>query len=253
MRLKLAGLAAATLLAVPAAAQASTIEHSVTTISFEGNYSIEGVVPRMERFERWISADRARQVVTAADGTLRAEAAQEPLKFTAFDAVRDEIGTLTGESANSPRGTFVRTLSSEGGDIRAMMSKGWLVQTGETTFLGRPALTLATSAGAPAEGRTRTTMIVDAQNLAPYQRVTTGTQDGLSYTQTMTVESVETLPLAGNEHLLAMSDAGANAERVTFSEQARRILEGREQASKPKAAKKKKAVAKKKAKKKTRR
>ena len=64
MKLKLAGLAAAALLATPAAAPASSIEHTVRTVTFEASYTVDGVVPRSERFERWVAFDRAHQVIT---------------------------------------------------------------------------------------------------------------------------------------------------------------------------------------------
>ncbi|MDA0179618.1 hypothetical protein OJ997_04865 [Solirubrobacter phytolaccae] len=240
MKRTILGLAAAAALAAPATAAAATIEHSVSTISFESGYE-----NRSERFERWVAADRAHQVITdTATGALRYEAAQDPLKFTAFDATRNELATITGDGAMSSRGTFVRSLPSQGDDIRTMIGKGWLAKTGETTFLGRAALTLATTSGAPGEARVATTYVVDAANLAPYRRITTGTSSGQSYKQTETVESFDTLPLAGNEHLLTLSDAGANAEQVTFEEQARRILDGAKSGSKPSAASKKKASSK---------
>ncbi len=241
MKRTILGLATAAALAAPATAAASTIEHSVSTISFQSSYE-----NRSERFERWVAADSARQVITAG-GRLRYEAAEAGGVFTAFDATRNEIATMDGPSAHG-RGTFVRSLPSQGDDIRTMIGKGWIAKTGDTTFLGRAAVTLATTPGAPAEGRVSTTYVVDAATLAPYQRVTTGTQSGQSYTQTETVESVETLPLAGNEHLLALSNAGANAERVTFEEQARRILDGAKGTRKPTAATKKKVTSKSKSK-----
>lgn len=247
MKRTVLGLVAAAALAAPAAAPASTIEHTVTTISFEGNYSIEGVVPRSERFERWVGDDRAHQLITASGtGALRGESAEEPGLFTSFDALRNELWTLTGANANSPRGTFVRTLARQGADVKTQVAKGWLVKTGDTTYLGRPAITLASSAGAPSEGGAKTTVIADAETYAPYERVTTGRDAGRTFTQRETVESVESLPLAGNEHLLAMGGASAGAKRVTFSQYGQSLRS----ASKPKAAAKKKA---KKAKKQTRR
>jgi len=244
MKRTILGLAAAAALAAPATAAATTIEHSVSTVSFESSYE-----NRSERFERWVAADRARQVITnTATGALRYEAAQDPLQFTAFDATRNEIATLTGDDAMSSRGTFVRSLPSQGDDIRTMIGKGWIAKTGDTTFLGRAALTLATTSGAPGEARVGTTYVVDAATLAPYQRITTGTQNGQSYKQTETVESFDTLPLAGNEALLAMSNAGANAERVTFGQQAERILGAAGKPGKSQAASKKKAAGKAKAK-----
>ena len=252
MRLTLAGLTAAALLAAPAVASGSSIEHTVSVVSFEGSYSIEGVVPRKERFERWVAADRAHQVIRNADtGALRGENAEEPQKFTAFDALRNEIWTLTGADANSPRGTFIRTLERQGQDIKAQVAKGWLTKTGDTTYLGRPAVTLASTAGAPREGDTTTTVVADAVTYAPYERVTTGREAGQTFTQRETIESVETLPLAGNEHLLAMGSESAGAKRVTFSQQAKAVRDELAKLGKGKAAKKVKAKAK--AKKKIRR
>ena len=80
---------------------------------------------------------------------MRYEAAQEPQKFTAFDAVRNEVWTLQGAEANTPRGTFVRTLADEGADVKTQVAKGWLTKTGDTTFLGRPAIKLESAPGAP--------------------------------------------------------------------------------------------------------
>ena len=242
MKLKLAGLAAAALLATPAAAPASSIEHTVRTVTFEASYTVDGVVPRSERFERWVAFDRAHQVITTTStGLVRYEAAQEPQKFTAFDAVRNEVWTLQGAEANTPRGTFVRTLADEGADVKTQVAKGWLTKTGDTTFLGRPAIKLESAPGAPSEGNTKLTIVADATTYAPYERVATGRERGETFTQREVVESIETLPLADNEHVLYMGPGSARAKRVTASQQGKAMLEQakKKRAVKPKAAKKK--------------
>jgi hypothetical protein len=243
MRLTLAGLAAAALLAAPAAASGSAIEHTVSLVTFEGSHQIEGVVPRAERFERWVAADRAHQVIRNAEtGAIRGENAEEPGKFTAFDALRNEVWTLTGADANAPRGTFVRTLARQGEDIKAQISKGWLVKTGDATFLGRPAIKLESAADAPSEGNAKTTVVADATTFAPYERVTTGRENGHTFKQREVLESVETLPLADYDYTLYMGPDAANARRVTFSQQAKAMREANRKAAKPKAAKKKKSA-----------
>lgn len=239
MRLTLAGLTAAALLAAPAIASGSTIEHTVTTVSFEGSYQIDGLVPRTERFERWVASDRAHQVITNAQtGVLRAENAEEPQKFTSFDNLRNEIWTLTGADANSPRGTFIRTLARQGEDVRTQVTKGWLVKTGDTTFLGRPAIRLESAAGAPSEGDAKTTIVADAETYAPYERVTTGREGGQTFKQREVLESVETLPLAEYDYTLYMGSESARAKRVSFSQQGRAIRDQLAKKSKSKAARK---------------
>ncbi len=110
MKRTVLGLVAVAALAAPATAAASTIEHSVSTVSFESSYE-----NRSERFERWVSADRARQVITnTATGALRYEAAEEPLKFTAFDATRNEVATLTRRE-RQPLARNVRPLAAVAG------------------------------------------------------------------------------------------------------------------------------------------
>jgi hypothetical protein len=239
MNLKLVGLAAAALLATPAAAPASSIEHTVRTVTFEASYTVDGVVPRSERFERWVAFDRAHQVITTTStGLVRYEAAQEPQKLTAFDAVRNEVWTLQGTEANTPRGTFVRSLADEGADVKVQVAKGWLTKTGDTTFLGRPAVKLESSPGAPSEGNAKVTIVADATTYAPYERVVTGRERGETYTQREAVESVETLPLADNEHVLYMGSGSARAKRVTSSQQGKAMLQGsKRKAAKSKAAK----------------
>ena len=239
MRLTLAGLAAAALLAAPAAASGSTIEHTVSTVTFEGSYAINGLVPRAERFERWVASDRAHQVIFNAEtGVLRGEHAEEPGKFTAFDDLRNEIWTLTGADANSPRGTFIKTLARQGEDIRTQVTKGWLTKTGDTTFMGRPAITLESSPGAPSEGNTKTTVVADAETYAPYERVTTGREGGQTFKQREVLESVETLPLAEYDYTLYMGSEPARAKRVSFSQQGKAIRDELAKQGKPKAAKK---------------
>src|SRR6478609_9727296 len=237
MRLTLAGLAAAALLAAPGAASGSTIEHTVSVVSFEGSYAIDGLVARSERYERWVASDRAHQVITSRDtGVLRAEIAEEPQKFTSFDNLRNEIWTRSGADANSPRGTFVRTLARQGEDIRTQVSQGWLVKTGDTTFLGRPAVKLQSAASAPREGDTKLTVVADAETYAPYERVVTGRENGRSFKQREVLESVETLPLAEFDYTLYMGSESARAKRVTFSQQAKAFRDGL--ATKAKKAKK---------------
>lgn len=241
MRLTLAGLTAAALLAAPAVASGSTIEHTVTTVSFEGSYTIDGVVPRVERFERWIASDRAHQVIANAEtGVLRYESAEEPQKFTAFDNLRNEVWTLTGADANSPRGTHIRSLPAQGQDVLTQVSKGWLKKTGDTTFLGRPAIKLESAPGAPSDTNAKTTVIADAETYAPYERVTTGRAGGHTFKQREVVESVETLPLAEYDYTLYMGSESARAKRVTFAQQAKAMRDAAKKGSKPKAAKKSK-------------
>ncbi|MDA0168891.1 hypothetical protein OJ998_07330 [Solirubrobacter taibaiensis] len=239
MRLKLVGLAAAALLATPAAAPASSIEHTVRTVTFEASYTVEGVVPRSERVERWVAYDRAHQVIkTSSTGLLRYEAAQEPQKFTAFDAVRNEVWTLQGAEADTPRGTFVRSLADEGADIKTSVAQGWLVKTGDTTFLGRPAIKLESASNAPGEGNSKMTVVADATTYAPYERVVTGRERGETFKQREVVESIETLALADNEHFLYMGPGSARAKRVTSAEAGKAAL-GESKKKKAKKSKKK--------------
>ena len=81
----------------------------------------------------------------------------------------------------------------------------------------------------------------DAATYAPYERVVTGRERGETFTQREVVESIETLPLADNEHVLYMGPGSARAKRVTSSQQGKAMLEEskKKRAIKPKAAKKK--------------
>lgn len=246
MKRTVLGLAAAALFAAPAAAPAANnappagmIEHTVSVLSFEGDYAVEGVVPRRERFERWVSADRARQVVTdAATGALRGESAEAPRWFSAFDATRNEVWTVEGDGAGSPRGLFVRTLAQSGAYVAQQVAMGWYVKTGDTSYLGRAAIKLtSTGAGAASEGDTKTTILADAETYAPYEVVTVGREGGRTFTQRDRLEAVELLPLAGNERLLAMG-SHTGAERVSASQQSTRIRGERERARRADARKK---------------
>lgn len=220
---------------------AGKIEHVVLTESFDGNFSVDGVVPRTLRTELWITADAAHSVVTdVKTGTLRSETAQWPGGMATFDAPKNEIW----ESEPAP-GIVFSTQAEEGAYLKRSVAKGWMRVTGQTTHQGRPAITLESTGTSPTDIEdARQTVIADATTYAPLERTMSGRDRGRTFTQVSKVEKAELLELAGNEHLLKLGDH-PGAGRVTAEEQQARADAAAAKARKAREAKARKAKARK--------
>ena len=242
MRLKLVGLAAAALLATPAAAPASSIEHTVRTVTFEASYTVEGVVPRSERVERWVAFDRAHQVIkTSSTGLLRVRGGAGAAEVHGVRR-RAQRGLDAPGRRGRHAARHVRALARRRGRRHQdPVAKGWLVKTGDTTFLGRPAIKLESAPNAPGEGNSKLTVVADATTYAPYERVVTGRERGETFKQREVVESSRRCRWPTTSTSSYMGPGSARAKRVTFAESGKAALEAakKKQSSKSKAAKKK--------------
>ncbi len=240
-------------LAAPSIAQADTpqrferpnvpppdgqVEHVVRKHSFSGSYEIRGVVPRTERIESWVTADRSRQVHTDwASGKLRAESVDAGGVFKAFNAETNEIVV-----SDSPPGGAVDTLAEEGELIRRQVEMGWFAKTGDTTYLGRPAIELASTGAGKGDTDAKLTVIADAETYAPYVRTASGTSGGQSFEQRDEVVSFEVVDAAGQESNLRMS-AHPGAKEVTPAAVAKRALAAKRRALRARKAAKRRAAA----------
>ena len=149
---------------------AGQMQHTVVDTTFPPDKnsekpSVHGIAFHNLRNERWMTATTGREIVTdTTTGDLRMDCQYGPLESRCWNApINDDepaAGILTIWSGD----TLVRSWTDEGLGVRSLLNQGIYHITGNTTYLGRPALTIADNGPMPApDGGTGTTsLIVDA-------------------------------------------------------------------------------------------
>jgi hypothetical protein len=167
-------------LLAPAAARASVppdtpvpagqMQHTIVDTTFPPDKNSEkpavhGIAFHNLRNERWMTATAGREIVTdTTTGELRMDCQYAFVESRCWSApINDDEpakGTLTIWSGD----TLIRSWVDEGLGVRSLLNQGIYHITGNTTYLGRPALTIADNGPMPApDGGTGTTsLIVDA-------------------------------------------------------------------------------------------
>jgi hypothetical protein len=120
------------------------------------------------RDERWVGADAGRELVT----NLKTGETRSDCQVTVtvsrcyWGQIAPGVGPKAGtiEIYDGGLGHLLRSWLDESSGVRSLLQQGWLHITGNTTFLGRPALTIADNGPSPSpDGGTATTsLIVDA-------------------------------------------------------------------------------------------
>ncbi len=171
------------------------IEHVVSRVVVSGTRA----APSDVTIERWHSADTAHGVrVDRRTGALETEHVHGPGGTFIFDAKANTLRVLR------PQGPAPESLAQEGEDLRRQVAAGAYAVAGETEVAGRPAFVLQSVPGVyrSDEPESSTRIVADKATYIAYER-TTGLPGG-QFTQTVTVEKAEQLPLARNARLLKM-------------------------------------------------
>lgn len=196
----LAGVAALAALALPAAASAAQpslpppipvpagqVQHTVTDVTFQGNYTIPGVVPWHQVTEAWVSATKALAVTRNASGKLIAECATAGDRTSCWSSSDDAIRTFP---AGRPDPSWA-SWQYQGALIQQQIDMGWYRVVGDTTAVGRPAKILQDTHAGPRDADSTVSIVADAATLAPLSRTTTGSNGKQTFTQTETVTTFE--------------------------------------------------------------
>jgi hypothetical protein len=144
---------------------AGQLQHTVIDTTFpsgKNTHPLHGF-----RDERWVGADAGRELITdTTTGETRSDChvtmAYSRCYWAEINGVGPKAGTIVIYSGGL--GTFVRSWLDDGFGVRSLIQQGRYHVTGNTTLLGRPALTIADGGPAPSpDGGTATTsVIVDA-------------------------------------------------------------------------------------------
>ena len=183
---------------------AGQLDHYV----YEFDIQIEGQPRTTSRQEAWVSADRTHTVYTR-DGALLTEEATEGSEWRSFFADANEVRVRTLKTPGRPA---LQTLRSNAAILREQLDHGYLKVDGETQVDGRRALVLVDGPNDPDRHHNSERVVVDAESFVMLESElhATGSKEGSDETiQAVNVKRLvlhETLPLAGNEGLLAFGD-----------------------------------------------
>jgi hypothetical protein len=119
------------------------------------------------RDERWVGADVGRELVTdTATGKVRSDCRVTVKVSRCFWAQERGVGPKAGTIViyEGGLGQFLRSWLEESQGVRELLQQGFYHVSGNTTFLGRPAISIADNGPSPSpDGGTATTsLIVDA-------------------------------------------------------------------------------------------
>jgi hypothetical protein len=149
----------------PIPVPAGQMQHTVIETTFprdKNTHLIAGY-----RDERWVGADAGRELVTdLKTGKVRSDCQATVALSRCFWAQERGVGPKAGTIVilEGGLGEYLRSWQEESLGVRYLLNQGFLHTTGNTTFLGRPAITIADNGPSPSpDGGTATTsLIVDA-------------------------------------------------------------------------------------------
>jgi hypothetical protein len=150
---------------------AGQLQHTIVDITFPPDKNSQkpqkhGLAFHNLRNERWMTATAGRETVTdTTTGKLRTDC-HYSIKDVRCWFSKEEGGNYRAGTIRIIRGkaSLLRSWLDESWGVRSLLDQGYYHVTGTTTFLGRPALTIADKGPAPSpDGGTATTsLIVDA-------------------------------------------------------------------------------------------
>jgi hypothetical protein len=150
----------------PIPVPAGQMQHTVIETTFpadKNTHPLHGF-----RDERWVGAGEGRELITdTTTGKVRSDChVTVALSRCYWGQIAPGVGPKAGEIAiyEGGLGQYLRSWLEESQGVRSLIQQGFYHVTGNTTFLGRPALTIADNGPSPSpDGGTATaSLIVDA-------------------------------------------------------------------------------------------
>jgi hypothetical protein len=149
----------------PIPVPAGQMQHTVIETTFPADKNTHPLPGY--RDERWVGADVGRELVTdTATGKVRSDCRVTLKVSRCFWAQENGVGPKAGTIViySGGLGLYLRSWLEESQGVRELLQQGFYHVSGNTTFLGRPAISIADNGPSPSpDGGTATTsLIVDA-------------------------------------------------------------------------------------------